>query len=136
MNIDAVLQILILVGCLVGGFYLGKYLKTNKVEKEQIDLLYLINSFVGENILDNSLAKQISRIIGKAVRLVELEYTEYPNSVKEERALDLVYEAISALGMDVELEEDALRQVIQISVGFLNPTNKDNDFELEKLNLE
>lgn len=132
MNYDAIIQIAIVIVAVVGGFYLGKFLR-GRVEKEQLDMAYLINSIVEEYVLDNELAKKISRIIGKAIRYVEVEMEGKSNEEKEDVAYELIVEAITALGIDNPIDEEALRRIIRIANSFMEPTHPENDFDLKEL---
>jgi beta-glucosidase-like glycosyl hydrolase len=131
MDWNAVLQVVIVIVALAIGVFGARFLKQKGwLTKDDLDIIMLVNAFLGGSILTNEIAKKVSRIIGEVIRCIETNMSSATLQEKEDAAYRLAVESITALELDQPIDEGALRKVIQIAVSYMEPTSSEEKHDI------
>ncbi|MDT8716699.1 hypothetical protein IAI10_08515 [Clostridium sp. 19966] len=117
--LDIIVQyILILVMVLCVG-YLIYFLKEKGIirHNDYYGITYTILAQLENHEASQEYVKKVLNAVGKAVEFVEINYKDYPNEEKEERALVLSKELIRELELDSQIGEKPIRYIIRLACG-------------------
>ena len=104
--------------------YLLYYLKETGIIKsyDYYGIAYSTLGMLEGKEADSLNVKNILRAVSSVVQIVELNYKQETNGVKEEKALVLAREEIDKLHLNSEIENDSIRYIIRLACALLPPT--------------
>lgn len=127
INVEIILQVVGILVVIFGVAYLIQYTKKNKVivDEDYLNLTYQIAQLIEGSLATDTQVKQVTRLVMKTVKYIELEMKNAPNPEKEDAAVALVKEGLSAIPLKKPLQEETIRQIIRLACLFLEATNKE-----------
>jgi len=103
--------------------YLLYFLKEKGIIKsdDYFGITYSILGMLEGKESNSENVKKILRAVASVVQIVESDYKNATNGVKEEKALVMAKEAIAELHLNSEIENDNIRYIIRLACALLLP---------------
>jgi len=124
--VDIILQYVLILLLVVGLGYLVYLLKDKDInlQEDYYGLAYVILGGLSASEASPENEKRIIRIVSGMVQYVEENYKNSENGFKEDKAINMITNAIELLNFQSNIDTESLKHLVRLATAMLPATNK------------